>query len=249
MSTPTTTTKPLTFKDYLWIVGLPVAVIALLPLLAAFGAVLQFGFVLFMPVLIIGTTAHAFAHRTELSMMQVQGIDVPKHMRMHPRHSWARRASSKCVVTGIDDFAQRLVGPVDSIETGKLGERVAEGDVIAVLHHGEREIPVRAPVDGTISGINPVLARDPAAVNRAPYGRGWLVELTPNAATVKDSFKNLLGGDTAMRWMRGEVDRLVSMTAPPELGQTLADGGELGADLSGSFDEPTWRKVKGEFFS
>jgi glycine cleavage system H protein len=246
-----TTTKPqaLTFKDYLWIIGVPVGVIALIPLIAAFGVFLQAGFVVFMPIVLIATTAHAFAHRTELSMMQVQGIDVPKHMRLHPRHSWARRASSKCVVTGADDFAQRLVGKVDTVETAEVGKHVAEGDVIAVLRHGEREIPVHAPIDGTVAGINPALARDPAVVNRAPYGRGWLVELTPVAGTLTSSLKNLLGGETAMRWMRGEIDRLVSITAPDELGHTLADGGEVAEDVSEHLDEATWRKVKNEFFS
>jgi len=245
----TTKPQPLTRKDYLWIIGLPVAVLALIPLIAAFGVFLQAGFVLFMPVVLIGTTVHAFAHRTELTMQQVQGIDVPKFLRMHPRHSWARRASSNCVVAGADDFSQRLVGKVDSIETAEVGKHVAEGDVIAVLRHGAREIPVHAPIEGTVAGINPALSRDPAVVNRAPYGRGWLVELTPVAGTMKASLKNLLGGDTAMRWMRGEVDRLVSITAPGELGFTMADGGEVAEDVSEHLDEATWGKVKNEFFS
>jgi glycine cleavage system H protein len=241
--------QPLTFKDYLWILGVTVGVVALIPLIALFGAGMQIGFVLIMPAVLIGSTVHAFTTRSELSMTQVQGIDVPDHVRMHPRHSWARKASSKCIVAGVDDFAQRLVGPVEAIETGALGTRVAAGDVIAVLHHGERDIPVHAPVDGTISGINPALAKDPSVVNRSPYGRGWLVELAPDAATLKASFQGLIGGGSAIRWMRGEVDKLVSLTTPPELGHTMADGGEVGRDLSEHLDEATWRKVKAEFFA
>jgi glycine cleavage system H lipoate-binding protein len=240
---------PLSLKDYLWIVGATVGVIALVPLIAAFGAVMQVGFVLVLPVVLVGATLHAFVSQSELTMNQVQGIDVPEQVRMHPRHSWARKTSSKCVVAGVDDFAQRLVGSVESIEMPEVGARVAAGELIAVLRHGEREIRVRAPIDGTIARINPVLGKDPSIVNRAPYGQGWLVELTPNASTLKASFKTLLGGGSAIRWMRGEVDRLVALTSPPELGHTMADGGEVGSDLSEHLDEATWRKVNEEFFA
>lgn len=242
-------THPLTLKDYLWIVGGTVGIVALVPLIAAFGAVMQVAFVLVLPAVLVGATVHSFVSRTELTMNQVQGIDVPEQVRLHPKHSWARKTSSKCVVAGVDDFAQRLVGAVESIEMPEVGARVAAGELIAVLRRGEREIPVRAPIDGTIARINPALAKDPTIVNRAPYGQGWLVELTPNASTRSASLKKLLGGGSAIRWMRGEVDRLVALTSPPELGHTMADGGEVGSDLSEHLDEATWRNVNKAFFA
>ncbi len=243
------TTKPLTWKNYLWIVGVPVAVIALIPLFAAFGMVLQFGLLAIMPLVLVATTAHAFLGRAELTMMQVQGIDVPETLRLHPRHSWARRASSRCVMTGIDDFAQCLVGSVESVETRRIGQEVVAGDVMAILRHGEHEIPVRAPIEGTIARVNPALGGDPAVVNRSPYGSGWLVELTAKPSTLNASLKSLLRGRSAMRWMRGEVDRLVALTGSREVGPTLADGGEVDRDLSLRLDEATWGRVKAEFFS
>lgn len=241
--------QPLTAKDYAWIVGVTAAVVALVPLLAVAGAAVQIGFAMLLPAAMIANAVRVFTTEPELLVTQIQGIELPDDVRMHPRHTWARRASSKCVVAGVDDFAQRLIGPVESISAQPVGTKVREGDVIATLKHGEREIPVHAPMAGTIAYVNPALARDPAVVNRSCYGRGWLVELTPEPGTLKDSLKALIGVNRAARWMRREIDKLVALTTPPELGHTMADGGELGADVSSSLDDATWRKVTGAFFA
>ncbi|MBI2391895.1 MAG: glycine cleavage system protein H [Deltaproteobacteria bacterium] len=240
---------PFQFTDYVIVAAITLGVLLLVPLIAVVGFALQFGFVLAAPIVLIASTIHAFGTRPEVIVTQVQGIDVPNDVRLYRRHSWARRAAANCVVAGIDDFAQRLVGPIESIDTPLVGKVVAEGDVLAVVRRGDRELPVRAPVAGVVSQINPALAKDPSVVNRAPYGQGWLVEVTPEKATVKQSLKQLFGGGRALRWMRAEVDRLAMLTAPPELAHTLADGGELSPDVHTHLDEPTWRRVVDEFFA
>lgn len=240
--------RPLTAKDYAWIVGVTAAFVALVPLVATFGAVMQIGFVLIMPALVVGASVYAFMTEVERIVAKIQGVELPNDVRMHPRHVWAKKTSSKVVLAGVDDFAQRLLGKVEAIETKRVGTVVEAGDVIATLTRGERQLQVRAPVAGTIAYVNPAVESDPAIVNRSCYERGWLVELTP-AQDFKASFKKLLGAEAAVAWMRGEVDKLVALTSPPELGHTMADGGQLAGDLSENLDEDTWRKVHGEFFA
>ncbi len=56
---PKATHKPLTYKDYAWIIGLPVVVISLIPLVAVIGTVLQTAFAILMPLILVGTLGHA----------------------------------------------------------------------------------------------------------------------------------------------------------------------------------------------
>lgn len=249
MSKTSKKTQPLTAKDYAWIIGVTAAILAVVPLIAFAGLAVQLGFAMMLPAAMIANAVRVFTTEPELLVTQIQGIELPEDVRMHPRHAWARRATSKCVVAGVDDFAQRLIGPVESISTLPVGTQVREGQVIATLKRGAREIPVHAPMNGTIAYVNPALERDPGVVNRSCYGRGWLVELTPEPGTLKTSLKALIGLGRAARWMRGEIDKLVQLTAPPELGHTLADGGALGDDLSSNLDDETWNRVHGAFFS
>jgi glycine cleavage system H protein len=237
----------LNFKDYVIIVVLTLGALALIPLFAVFGFALQFAFVVVMPVLLVGSAIYALTTTAEIIVSQVQGVDVPSDVRLHPGHGWARRAPG-CVVAGVDDFAQRLIGPVDAIETVSLGMQVKAGDVMAILRHGGREIPIRAPISGKVTGINPLLRSNPSLVNQSPYGRGWLVEIAPEASNLKLGLKQLLGRGRATRWMRREIDRLVALTAPDTETPTLADGGELSVDACAHLDDAAWKRVVDELF-
>ena len=240
--------KEFNFKDYAIIAGLTLGALALIPLFAVFGLALQFVFVLVMPALLVGSAVYALTTRAEVIVSQIQGIAVPSDVRMHSGHGWARRAAADCVVAGADDFAQRVIGRVDTIETVPVGVEMKAGDVMAVLRRGEREIPICAPVDGHVSSVNPLLGSHPDLVNRSPYGRGWLVEIAPDASSSRRGLRQLRAGARATRWMRREVDRLVTLTAPNAEAPTLADGGELSSDVCSHLDEATWRRLVAALF-
>lgn len=241
--------KKLNFTDYVIVIALTIGVLALIPLIAVLGFALQFAFVLVAPVVLIGGIIYALSTKREVIVSQAQGVSMPSDVGLYAGHSWARRAAPGTVVTGADDFAQRVIGPVDAVETLPLGTAVKTGDIMAVLRRGEREIPVAAPVDGRIGEVNPSLREHPDLVNAAPYGRGWIVELVPDAGSIKQNLKQLLSGGAATRWMRREVDRLVMLTVPEGEAPSLADGGELSSDVCSHVDDATWRTVVAEIFT
>jgi glycine cleavage system H protein len=243
MTTPAA--RPFGFKDYLIIAGFTVAVLALLPLLALLGLALQVVWVVIAPALLIGSIVYAFVADAEPIFELVRGVSVPFDVRIHPSHSWARKASRSHAVIGVDDLAQRLIGAVETIEIATPGRQVEEGDVVAVLTRGRRSIPIRAPFAGVVSGVNPSLKLDPRIVNDAPYGQGWLLEMS----TRKGWFRGLRRGERALRWMRYEIDRLVMLLAPEPAIISLPDGGEVVADVSSNVDEDCWQTIVAAFFS
>lgn len=232
------------FKDILIVTGLTLLVLALLPLVAVLGLAFQFAFVAVAPVALVGTVAYALFTRAEPVIALIRGIEVPSDVFFYRGHSWARKANGRCVVVGIDDFGQRLIGPVDGVETVNEGRKVQAGDVIATLYRGERTIPVSAPISGVVKKINPLLGSGPSVVNESPYGRGWLVEVEPE----QRKLSGLRHGGKAMRWMRREVDRLVMLVQGQTAVASLPDGGELVADVSSTVDEDTWQELVAAFF-
>lgn len=235
-----------TGKHYAWMIGLTAAIAALVILIPTYGAVIQVGLVFIMPTVVIGASIYSFLTEVERIVAKVQGVELPNDVRVHPRHVWAKKTAAKVVVAGVDDFAQRLLGKVEAIETKRVGAKVEVGEVIATLKHGDRALSVHAPIAGTIAFVNPAVESDPSIINRSCYERGWIVELTP-APDFKASFAKLLGRSGAVTWMRDEVEKLVALAAPARLAP--ADGGDLGKDVSGKLDEETWRKVNGAFFA
>lgn len=238
------TRKGYGFKDVFIVTGLTLLVVGLLPLFAVLGLAFQFVFVAVAPVALIGTVAYALVTKAEPVVAMIRGIEIPSDVLFWRGHSWARKASARCVVVGIDDFAQRLIGPVDGIEMVAEGRKVRAGDLLATIARDGRTVPVHAPVSGVIKKINPVLSSEPGVVNSAPYGRGWLAEIEPDAKP----FDGLRKGGKAMRWMRHEVDRLVMLVQGATAVAALPDGGELVPDVYSTVDEETWQRLVDAFF-
>lgn len=244
----TTTQNTTQFKDYLAVAGITLLIILGLPILALIGLSLQFGFLIIAPIILLSALAYAFGSRTQNTDVKVRGITVPMDLFFHKGHSWFKRNTNQNVLIGLDDFGQRLIGPTDMVEVMKVGKHIKEGEPIAILKRGKNSIKLPSPVQGLIVRINPMLKDDPEMVNRAPYSRGWLVEVKPEGAFL--SSPGLLRGGNAVDWMRTEIDRLVAIISNVHAEVTcLPDGGEVMGRFSESLDQNTLKRVLDTFFS
>lgn len=241
---PTTETRTHP-KEYLIIGAIVVAVVAVLPLLAVLAFMFQFAFVVIAPIILVGGVAYAFSSRAEPVLENVRGVVVPSDVSLYRGHGWARETSAALVI-GFDDFAQRLIGPVATIALTQEGAEVAEGDVIATVERGGREIALTAPTSGIVTRINSALSREPSLVNRAPYAEGWLVELAPRRPITGPEVRK---GVAAVRFMRSEVERLLTLVSGSVPETSLPDGGELGSDVSKAVDDRTWERLYSAFFA
>ena len=75
---------------------------------------------------------------------------------------------------------------------GTVRER---GKPIATVESGKWAGPVMAPVSGTVVEVNAELEKDPGLLNTDPYGRGWIVRMTPSAPA---EISQLLVGPAAL---------------------------------------------------
>jgi len=88
-------------------------------------------------------------------------------------HEWIRVESGVATV-GITDYAQEQLGDLVFVELPEAGRAMKKGDVAVVVESVKAASDVYAPADGEILEANAALSADPALVNSAATGDGWL---------------------------------------------------------------------------
>jgi glycine cleavage system H protein len=88
-------------------------------------------------------------------------------------HEWLS-VEGGVVTVGITDYAQEQLGDLVFVELPEVGKALAKGDTAVVVESVKAASDVYAPVDGEVTDVNEALSGDPALVNSAPTGDGWL---------------------------------------------------------------------------
>src|SRR5271157_3930139 len=175
----------------------------------------------------------------------VSGFQVPENLRYHAGHTWALSESRDLVRVGMDDFASKLVGKIDSIALPQRGRWVRQGQKIWTIFRDGKSVDMVSPIEGTVTAINEAVMNDPELARKDPYGEGWL--LTVQAPDAKINFRNLMGGTLARLWT--EASALKLRNRMPMLAGALAqDGGEAVDDLTAHMPGEDWATVTKEFF-
>ena len=175
----------------------------------------------------------------------VGGFAVPENLRYHPGHTWALSESPNLVRVGMDDFASKLAGKVDSINLPQRGQWIRQGQKMCTIQRDGCVVDMVSPIEGTVSNVNESVARDPKLALSDPYGEGWL--LTVQAPDAKTGFRNLLGGALA-RWWTEESALRLQRHMPAFAGALAQDGGVAVNDLTNHIPDQEWLTLAKEFF-
>ncbi len=88
------------------------------------------------------------------------------------------RVEGNTATLGVSDFAQDQLSDIVYFEaTVHVGERVSQGDQVAIVESVKAAADVYTPVSGEITEVNQALAQSPELVNSDPYGGAWMVKL------------------------------------------------------------------------
>jgi glycine cleavage system H protein len=97
-------------------------------------------------------------------------------------HEWVR-VDGDVATVGITDFAQDKLGDLVFVELPKIGTKLTKGAAAATVESVKAASDVYAPVSGEVIEINSKVGADPALVNTAATGAGWLFKMKiPDAA-------------------------------------------------------------------
>lgn len=100
----------------------------------------------------------------------------PEELSYSKEHEWARLDGDTAII-GITDYAQNSLGDIVYVELPKAGAQVTQFANIGVVESVKAVSDLFTPLSGEVLEVNGALEGDPAAVNRDPYGEGWLLKL------------------------------------------------------------------------
>ena len=114
----------------------------------------------------------------------VAGFQVPENVRYHAGHTWALSESRELVRIGMDDFASKLIGKIESIALPQRGRWVRQGQKIWTIFRDGKSVDMVSPIEGTVTDINEAVVKNPELARKDPYGEGWLVTVqAPDSKT------------------------------------------------------------------
>ena len=182
-------------------------------------------------------TVHAVVRPVDL--IDIEGIKIPHGYYFHKGHTWLKVEEGSDVRIGLDDFALRMLGPLDRIGAPLIGKTIEQNSSDIVLSRGLKKAKIRSPISGVVTAVNANVRRDGRIANQAPYTDGWI--LRAHSKNLRKDLQNLMIGSETRDFFKEEIDRLYRVIE--DVSPLAADGGHLGDDIYGKMAQVGWRRL------
>ncbi|TXI84619.1 MAG: glycine cleavage system protein GcvH [Crocinitomicaceae bacterium] len=103
-------------------------------------------------------------------------MNIPAELKYTKDHEWVR-VEGNIATVGITDFAQSELGDIVYVEIETEGEELDQEEVFGSVEAVKTVSDLFMPISGKIIEFNSALEADPEAVNKDPYGNGWMVKV------------------------------------------------------------------------
>jgi hypothetical protein len=160
------------------------------------------------------------------------GLRLPLDRYYHRGHAYAKPQDDGTIAVGLDDLAHRLIGEGTVVAAPVAGARLTVNGEALRLRTSGGGVRVLSPVDGVVTRV-------------AGQGADVVVRVDPGGPL---EAAHLLSGSEVGPWILREIERLAGLAGSPQVGTTLADGGELVAEPAGSLAPERLGAVLGEMF-
>ena len=159
-------------------------------------------------------------------------------------YTWVKIEEGSTVRVGLDDFAMRLLGPLDKIDAPLMGKQMQQDRTDISLSREGNDAKLLSPVSGVVMDINPALRESGSQTHEDAYSEDWILRL--HCANLRQDLKGLMIGSQASEFIDAEVDRLYQVIEETA-GPLATDGGYLGDDIFGNLPQIGWQKLTQEF--
>ncbi|OQX63193.1 MAG: hypothetical protein B5M55_07350 [Desulfococcus sp. 4484_242] len=169
---------------------------------------------------------------------EIAGFELAEDFYYHDGHTWAKVEYGGRVRVGLDDFAQKLLGKLKTIDPPNIGRELRQGEVGFQVRRNGETARVLSPVDGIVSHVNERLLDHPEVIHESPYEEGWLFIIEPTR--LRKDLKGLHYGEEADNYLNDEREKLFSL-ANCDL-RLAADGGASVKDIFEELEGENWAK-------
>ena len=124
---------------------------------------------------------------------------VQNRFYYHKEHFWAQIEDGS-VRFGATDYGQKVLRDVVFVELPKIGDKVNQNEAYGTIESVKAVVDLIAPISGVVKEVNKTLQETPDLINQDPYGKGWLILVTPT--NLETELKNILTFEAAVEWYK-----------------------------------------------
>ncbi|HYA39869.1 MAG TPA: glycine cleavage system protein H [Syntrophobacteraceae bacterium] len=191
----------------------------------------------------LGLAFH-FLSQKAIVKERIAGFVVANDVMFHAGHGWARMGRKEIVTVGMDDFAVKLLGGVDSISLPAIGSKVKQGSFGWLMKADSKSIPMLSPVDGEVVEVNRDVVDSPSLAFDDPYGNGWLFKVRNSNLSAES--ENMIPTGMIGKWLE-DIREALSCRQPAMAAGFLQDGGEPVRGFARVIDPQSWDDLAREF--
>ncbi|MEX2208440.1 MAG: glycine cleavage system protein GcvH [Myxococcota bacterium] len=103
---------------------------------------------------------------------------IPEDCHYTESDEWLR-VDGATVRIGITDYAQSELNDIVFVELPERGTQLEAGRTFGVVESVKAVSDLIAPIAGEVVEIHSKLSEHPEWLNEDPYGRGWIIAITP----------------------------------------------------------------------
>ena len=178
----------------------------------------------------------------ESDQVNQQEFSIPGGVLVSNSHCWVSLSEDGTAKVGLDDFARKLLGIIDSVTMPNTGLKVAIGDALFSVNQGSRRAEFDAPISGRVVKINEELGKDCSVLESTPYGDNWVCVIKGDDLDVE--LAKLKIGKSAVALFQEDLDRFLKSVEVTE-GNGLA---HLSVGAIAELDDAQWHSTVKNFF-
>ncbi|MFN8666413.1 MAG: glycine cleavage system protein GcvH [Gemmatimonadaceae bacterium] len=104
--------------------------------------------------------------------------NIPSDLLYTSDHEYLKATGDADVyAVGITQYAQDQLGDIVFVELPRVGSTYGAHDTFGTIEAVKAVSELFSPVSGEVTEVNGALDGDPGAINRDPYGDGWMIKI------------------------------------------------------------------------
>ena len=188
-------------------------------------------------------------HLSEKESTRTSEFLIPGGVFISSAHCWAAVSQDGTVKVGIDDFAKKIIGRIDSAEMPNLGMTINKGQTLFTIKQGNNTISFPSPISGQVSRVNNELLSDLSLLEVTPYEKYWFCAI--DADNLDNELKELKIGNTAVAFYQDQIEKY-QQTLKEMIPDSKEESGEDKSLFLGDLERLSkvqWLEVCETFFS
>jgi glycine cleavage system H protein len=131
------------------------------------------------------------------ALVKVDSYEVHEHLYYSEDYMWVHIEDGRARI-GITDYAQKQLREIVFVELPSAGDTIKQNEPLGTVESVKSVSDLIAPISGTIEQVNEEVVDRPDLINEDPYGRGWLLIVSPT--NLGDELRMLMNFEKAVEW-------------------------------------------------